>query len=234
MMTSNRHEQIRAIWHDLTDDDRECLGVICQADEIESHWAARRRHAWLESTENTPPEGGWRWITYSIHTSNESPIDGLPGAYRIRNDLVVHSRLAKLRRLGLVDLREELVDTPSGMATSICFKVKLRPAGKIAVRGPERPLANHSSNEAHNLMSRQLWRALIRVAKAEPRGLPTGLLRPKVYLELNGRRRYHFIDTNSVIPRQRSKAACFFLTAHGRDHISTCHESYQLMYPEVS
>lgn len=86
------------------------------------------------------------------------------------------------------------------------------------------------SSRPRHLLSQRQWLALVRVAEREPHGLPVSALRPKVYLELNGRRRHHFIET---IWNEQLGGSAFVLTPAGFRHIRDMHPVYYVLYPYV-
>ncbi|MFE1206195.1 hypothetical protein ACFW5V_31400 [Streptomyces sp. NPDC058762] len=239
------------LWAELNPRQQTYLTAIYNADQNAE--ASHRGDAF--DWGHGPPASEWRWQTFSI----KAPKD-LVGRTAIQYELAskdehdqgAGSSLAALRRRGLIELTEDLVQTMLGWFPRV--RVKLTTLGRATARAG----LGHAAPKSppRGMLSEWLWSNLVRLYRAGPDGMPSVSPRGTPYEERAPSHkarlfleRYQGRSGGPLIKSKRvSSGEPFesylghtvypteervFLTDAGRDHYEKHVRCYAELWPDV-
>jgi transcriptional regulator with XRE-family HTH domain len=228
-----------AAWGGLNERQRIYLGEIMRDDRMTETEMWMRRLQGLP----VPRAAQWRRLPLALDVA-----PSVAGYTRLQERLRQHGvhdpgagpTIHALQRRGLVRVSRDIVDVP-GIGSVDRVVVEITRAGRAAARaGLGEPLG--VSTPAH-LLSEWLWGVLVRVASAEPEGLPDDHLagRSLFFLGVGYRARTAgqpsrgFVDSVPVMAPGGTHVAEYRwrLTPLGRRHVREYLETYSELYPAV-
>ena len=229
----------RQRWENLNARQRRYLTVMFEADQDAEQHAASVRAGYGDPG----PAAAWRRLEFSI----KAPL-GMAEYTDLQrrlqhageHDPGAGATLAALQRRGLVSVTEDEVELP-GLGRVARVLVELTRVGRACARaGLDRAPARRGTAP---LLSEWLWKNLVRVAAAEPEGLPDSALggKSRFYLAVGyrspGRTSRGFIDSVPVQAGSGEQSWVqeyrWHLTDVGRRHIGASLGTYQSLYPSV-
>ncbi|MEW2301959.1 hypothetical protein AB0958_18630 [Streptomyces sp. NPDC006655] len=155
------------LWAELNERQQTYLTAIYDADQN----AEANQRGGAFDWGHGPPASEWRWQTFSIKLPKD-----LVGYTSIQHQLRAKgehdqgagSSLAALRRRGLVEVMEDLIQTVLGLVPRV--RVKLTTIGRATARAGLGHTAPKSA--PRGMLSEWLWSNLVRLYRAGPDGLP--------------------------------------------------------------
>ncbi len=226
-------------WASLNERQRVYLGEIMRDDRMTETEMWMRRLQRLP----VPPAAEWRQLPLALKAaSSETGYTRLQERLRRRgvHDPGAGRTLHALARRGLVIVIEDVIDHPvAGEVVRVAVKITRR--GRAAARaGLDEPA--EVDHEPH-LLSEWLWGVLVRVAAAEPGGLPEDRLAGRSLFFLGvgyrnaagGPPSRGLIEAAPVLAPGGTHVAEFRwrLTDLGRRHVVEFAGTYRLRYPRV-
>lgn len=226
-------------WDALNERQRIYLGEIMRDDRM------TETEMWMRRVQRLPVPRASQWRKLPLALDAPPSVAGYTRLQERLRQSGVHdpgagATVHALARRGLVRVSQDTVDV-SGVGAVSRVLVEITRAGRAAARaGLGEPL--DTPNPAH-LVSEWLWTVLVRVAAAEPEGLPDDQLAGRSLFFLGvgyrpkaaGAPSRGFIESVPLMAQGGTHVAEYRwrLTLSGRRHVRDYLEAYRELYPAV-
>ncbi|WP_331759574.1 hypothetical protein [Streptomyces anulatus] len=203
----------QAAWDALNERQQAYMTVLYDHDQaVEAGRAQDAAAGYYDDT----PASVWRWLDVVTPGTKLTSVQRALALKDVRDD-GTGSTLQALQRYGLIEVRDEVVETHRGMSRKVT--VQLTRTGRAAVRAGTKESGRRRTGE----LSAYAWERLVRLWKADPATVRIwGFNTRKALVE------------RPSPPYAEGRDGDYRITEAGREHYRTRWARYAALYPDVA
>ncbi|MFF2228730.1 hypothetical protein ACFVV7_36035 [Streptomyces globisporus] len=203
----------QAAWDALNERQQAYMTVLYDHDQAVE--AARAQDAAAGYYDDTPASV-WRWLDVITPGTKLTSVQRALALKDVRDD-GTGSTLQALQRYGLIEVRDEVVETRRGKSRKVT--VQLTRAGRAAVRAGTKEPGRRRTGE----LSEYAWERLVQLWKADP-----------ATVRIWGHNTYEALVGRPSPPYAEGRDGDYRITEAGREHYRTRWARYVCLFPDVA